>query len=63
MRKGGRVPLITILDSSLATHDEVKEREGRMVIINEMGSDTIVDRGIGWCKNGLRPKRAHVNMP
>jgi len=34
-----------ILDSSLATRVEVKERDGRMVITNEMGSDTSVGRG------------------
>jgi hypothetical protein len=37
--------LITILDSSLATRVEAKERDGRMVISNEKGSDKSVDRG------------------
>jgi hypothetical protein len=36
---------MSILDSSLATRVEVKERDGRMVITNEMGFDTSVDRG------------------
>ena len=37
--------LMPILDSSLAASDEVKERDGRMVITSEMESDTNVDRG------------------
>jgi hypothetical protein len=45
IKNGGRVPLMPILDPSLATRDEVKESDGRMVITNEMGSDTSVDRG------------------
>jgi hypothetical protein len=45
IKNGGRMPLMPILDPSLATRDEVKERDGRMVITNEMGSDTSVDRG------------------
>lgn len=57
------MPLMPILGSSLATRDEVKERDGRMVITNETGSDTTVDRGFSWCQNGLRPKRAHVAIP
>ena len=48
IKNGGRVPLMPILpvlDSSLAARDEVKESEGRMVNTNEMVSDTNVDRG------------------
>jgi len=45
IKNGGRVPLMPILDSSLAARDDVQEREGRLVITNEMVSDTNVDRG------------------
>jgi hypothetical protein len=42
---GGLVPLMPFLDPSLAARDKAKERDGRMVVTDEMRSDTSVDRG------------------
>jgi hypothetical protein len=62
IQNGGQVPLMTVLDLSLAPFDGVTERDSRVTVTNEMGSDISIDRGISRCKNGFRSRRAHVNM-